>query len=71
MTGEQMNEDEMDEPHPYQGRRNPSRPYTEKEFYQLGNLDYKPAILRNIQQSKSAQLANEYGWIWFFPWLFY
>jgi beta-galactosidase len=64
MTGDRMNQDEMDEPHPYQGRINLSQPYTEKNFYQLGNLDYKPGILRNIQESSSAQLVNEYGWIW-------
>jgi hypothetical protein len=64
MTDDQMAQDEMDEPHPYQGRVDLSRPYTEKDFYPLGNLDFRPGILRNIQASTSVQLVNEYGWIW-------
>ncbi len=64
MTGEQMALDEMDEPHPYQGRINANDPVSEKNFYPLGNLDYKPGILRDIRESGSAQLVNEYGWIW-------
>jgi hypothetical protein len=59
-----MSQDEMDEPHPYQGRVNLSRPYTENDYYPLGNLDFKPGILRNIRESSSVQLVNEYGWIW-------
>lgn len=64
MTGDQMALDEMDEPHPYQGRVNSKQPASAKNFYPLGNLDFKPGILRNIQESSSAQLVNEYGWIW-------
>lgn len=64
MTGSQMLQDEMDEPHPYQGRVNIRQPFTARNFYPLGNLDYKPRIIRNIQESASAQLINEYGWIW-------
>ena len=64
MTSDLMATDEMDEPHPYQGRIDPNRPPTAKNFYPLGNLDYKPAMLQKIQGSSSAQLANEYGWVW-------
>jgi hypothetical protein len=64
MTSDQMAQDEMDEPHPYMGRFDPKNPFTEKTFYPVGNLDYKPAILQRIQGSGSAQLVNEYGWVW-------
>ncbi len=64
MTGDKMTFDEMDEPHPYQGRISSMQPGSGKDFYPLGNLDFKPGILRNIQESGSAQLVNEYGWIW-------
>ncbi|MFA5816946.1 MAG: sugar-binding domain-containing protein [Bacteroidales bacterium] len=64
MTGNHMVLDEMDEPHPYQGRISNQQPGSNKNFYPLGNLDFKPGILRNIQESSSAQLVNEYGWIW-------
>jgi hypothetical protein len=30
----------------------------------LGDLNFKPEIIRQIEQSSSAQLVNEYGWIW-------
>ncbi|MFH0757949.1 MAG: sugar-binding domain-containing protein [Bacteroidota bacterium] len=64
MSGDQMGLDEMDEPHPYQGRITTLQPGSTKDFYPLGNLDFKPQILQNIQESSSAQLVNEYGWIW-------
>ena len=64
MTGDKMALDEMDEPHPYQGRISSKQPGSNKNFYPLGNLDFKPGILRTIQESGSAQLVNEYGWIW-------
>ncbi len=64
MTGEQMALDEMDEPHPYQGPWNQQISEFEKNPYPLGNLDYKPEIIRQIEKSTSAQLVNEYGWIW-------
>jgi len=64
MTGDQMTLDEMDEPHPYQGVISWIQPGANRDIYPLGNLDYKPGILRNIQESSSAQLVNEYGWIW-------
>jgi len=64
MTGDQMAQDEMDEPHPYQGTVFGGQIVTKENYYPLGNLDYKPHSLLNIQRSSSAQLANEYGWIW-------
>lgn len=65
MTGDQMAQDEMDEPHPYQGPLHWIKMENfNKNPYPLGNLDYKPGILRTIQSSQSAQLVNEYGWIW-------
>jgi hypothetical protein len=64
MTGEQMAGDEMDEPHPYQGPWNQDIKEFEKNPYPLGNLDYKPDIIKNIEKSAAVQLVNEYGWIW-------
>ncbi|MBC7889676.1 MAG: glycoside hydrolase family 2 [Ferruginibacter sp.] len=64
MTGDKMAMDEMDEPHPYQGRISDKQPGSNKNFYPLGNLDFKPGAVTNIQESSSAQLVNEYGWIW-------
>jgi beta-galactosidase len=65
MTGDRMDQDEMDEPHPYQGPMPwVTIPAFEKNPYPLGNLDYKPDIIRKIQESSAAQLVNEYGWIW-------
>jgi len=29
----------------------------------LGNLDFKPQILKIIREARVPQLANEYGWI--------
>ncbi len=59
-----MKADEMDEPHPYEGRIIASEKGLEKTSYPLGNLDYKPHALRMIRESSVPQLANEYGWIW-------
>jgi hypothetical protein len=59
-----MLKDEMDEPHPYQGRVIRSRDGSKKIIYPLGNLDFKPAALKTIQEAGVPQLANEYGWIW-------
>jgi beta-galactosidase len=64
MTGENMNLDEMDEPHPYQGPWNQNIKEFEKNPYPLGNLDFKPGVIRDLERSSSAQLVNEYGWIW-------
>lgn len=59
-----MKSDEMDEPHPYEGRIVSSEPGSEKTSYPLGNLDYKPDALKMIREAGVPQLANEYGWIW-------
>jgi hypothetical protein len=64
MTGDQMNRDEMDEPHPYQGPWNMNIKEFEKNPYPLGKLDFKPGIILQAERSSSAQLVNEYGWIW-------
>ena len=64
MTGDQMGQDEMDEPHPYQGVISWIQPGANRDVYPLGNLDFKPEIIRNIEDASSAQLVNEYGWIW-------
>jgi hypothetical protein len=59
-----MKSDEMDEPHPYQTRIVYSEKGSESTTYPLGNLDYKPEILKIIKEAHVPQLANEYGWIW-------
>jgi hypothetical protein len=65
MTGDQMSQDEMDEPHPYQGPMPwVSIPDFEKNPYPLGDLNFKPQNIRSIDESGAAQLINEYGWIW-------
>ncbi|MFN8255316.1 MAG: glycoside hydrolase family 2 TIM barrel-domain containing protein [Bacteroidales bacterium] len=65
MSGDQMTMDEMDEPHPYQGFLPWDKQEDfEKNPYPLGNLDFKPEIMRNAEISGAAQLVNEYGWIW-------
>lgn len=64
MTGEQMALDEMDEPHPYQGPWNQDIREFEKHPYPLGDLDYKPQVILDLERSSAAQLVNEYGWIW-------
>ena len=65
MTGDHMGNDEMDEPHPYEG----FRPWNkleefEKDPYPLGDLDYRNQANLNSIGSGAAQLVNEYGWIW-------
>lgn len=64
MTGDEMTMDEMDEPHPYNG----PTPWAIDNFknnpYPLGNLDYKGGGIQEMENSGSAQLVNEYGWIW-------
>ncbi|HEX7584638.1 MAG TPA: glycoside hydrolase family 2 TIM barrel-domain containing protein, partial [Prolixibacteraceae bacterium] len=65
MTGDQMGMDEMDEPHPYQGPMPwTSIPDFDKNPYPLGNLDFKPELIQKLDESSSAQLVNEYGWVW-------
>jgi hypothetical protein len=59
-----MKTDEMDEPHPYMGRVGKSNMEPIKDFYPLGDLDFKPQSLKMIQTASVPQLANEYGWIW-------
>lgn len=64
MTSDKMSQDEMDEPHPYQG----PMPWTIKDFdknpYPLGNLDFRPELIQKIENAGTAQLVNEYGWLW-------
>ncbi len=64
MTAEQMESDEMDEPHPYQGVVNWLQPGANRNFYPLGDLDFSPGAIDEIQNAGAAQLVNEYGWIW-------
>ena len=65
MSGDKMAMDEMDEPHPYQGPMPwVSIPEFEKNPYPLGNLDFTPGSIQEINESGAAQLINEYGWVW-------
>jgi len=64
MSGDQMTLDEMDEPHPYQGVVNWIQPGANRDVYPLGDLDYNPKINQEMNNAGSAQLVNEYGWIW-------
>jgi beta-galactosidase len=64
MKSEEMPLDEMDEPHPYQGRIREKGPASKSNFYPLGDLDFKPARIEEIQEASTVQLVNEYGWIW-------
>jgi len=59
-----MKSDEMDEPHPYEGRIISNEKGSETTSYPIGNLDYKPEALKMIREAGVPQLANEYGWIW-------
>ncbi|HET9825151.1 MAG TPA: hypothetical protein VFP87_07450 [Chitinophagaceae bacterium] len=62
MTSSSMQNDEMDEPHPYEGVTfSNDQP---REIYPLGNLHYEPGIIKEIEKSSSVQLVNEYGWVW-------
>lgn len=62
MTATSMHNDDMDEPHPYEGVSF----FMEKgqKYYPLGNLNYKPGIIQQLEESSAAQLVNEYGWVW-------
>ena len=53
-----MKTDEMDEPHPYMGRVNRSNMEPKKNFYPLGDLDFKPKSLKIIHDAGVPQLAN-------------
>lgn len=67
MTAEQLTAgpDEMDEPHPYDGKLPwiDANKFNEAP-YPLGNLDYRNALNIKSIESSAAQLVNEYGWIW-------
>ncbi len=65
MVGDLMAQDEMDEPHPYQGPM-PWRLFSdfEKNPYPMGNLNFKPDVITQIDAAGVPQLINEYGWNW-------
>ena len=65
MTASDMGLDEMDEPHPYDGPM-PRRDMVAfiNDPYPLGNLDYRNAANIKSLESGTAQLVNEYGWVW-------
>ncbi len=65
MTAEDMGNDEMDEPHPYEGMRPwvDANSYNENP-YPLGDLNYRNRVNIESIESSAAQLVNEYGWIW-------
>ncbi len=65
MVGDLMAQDEMDEPHPYQGPM-PWKSFSafEKNPYPLGNLNFKPDVIQKIDAAGVPQLINEYGWVW-------
>ena len=61
MTATSMYNDDMDEPHPYQGV---NFMMEKGQYYPLGNLFYKPPLIRESEEAAAAQLVNEYGWVW-------
>lgn len=69
MTSTEMAEDEMDEPHPYRAgwdlmtAKDPAE-FLRKKPYPLGKLSVWYPDLLQVYESSSAQLVNEYGWIW-------
>ncbi len=66
MAGGDMQQDEMDEPHPYMsyelrwwdGKKEP------KNYYELGNLEFEAPMITEAVNASQAQLVNEYGWVW-------
>jgi beta-galactosidase len=66
MTSEHMAADEMDEPHPYRvgGWRADFEEYFSRNPYSLGDLHDWSGGWEKTLYSSSAQLVNEYGWIW-------
>jgi len=66
MTASHMGDDEMDEPHPYEGYRpwSGTPEQYDKNPYPLGDLDYRNETTLASIESGTAQLVNEYGWIW-------
>ena len=65
MVNDDMVQDDMDEPHPYQGPM-PWKSFAdfEKNPYPLGNLNFKPEAIQRIDGAGVPQLINEYGWVW-------
>jgi len=67
MTAEKMTaSDDVDEPHLYMCVPWVStQPGTRfKDAFELGRLDFWPAIYNSVIESGVPQLVNEYGWIW-------
>ncbi len=69
MTAADMATDEMDEPHPYMAMHMgltlaDYAKRLEQEPYRLGDLQQWPSDRRYFLRRSSAQLVNEYGWIW-------
>ena len=69
MEAGDMQTDEMDEPHPYMcayqlmNSQNVDT-YMQENPYDLGKISNWSHRFSNIPHAKSAQLVNEYGWIW-------
>jgi beta-galactosidase len=69
MTSSDMILDEMDEPHPYRAgwgvmiAEDIDR-YLKENPYQLGDLNDWPENMQRYLDASTAQLVNEYGWIW-------
>ena len=69
MEAGDMQTDEMDEPHPYMCAyhlmNSPDvETYLQKNPYDLGKIGNWIDSYSKIPHAKSAQLVNEYGWIW-------
>jgi len=69
MEGKDMVNDEMDEPHPYRCGWQLMNAwkvdnYIRENPYNLGKIDDWFQVQGDIPFAKSAQLVNEYGWIW-------
>jgi len=69
MTSDEMLLDEMDEPHPYRAGWNVMvaddiNAFLKSNPYYLGDLDDWPERMQPYREASSAQLVNEYGWIW-------
>jgi beta-galactosidase/beta-glucuronidase len=65
MRASDMASDEMDEPHLYRyGSQNNFAEYHAKHPCEFGILNDWPAHMRPVLSSSSAQLVNEYGWMW-------
>ena len=69
MEAGDMQIDEMDEPHPYRCAHplmisTDIEKYLLESPYNLGKIGLWPEPVNKIPHAKSAQLVNEYGWIW-------